>query len=107
MHPVACIEGALGVDPGDPSVRRDRALDDGARECRLPAPRWSDELREPAARQPSAEQRGVERGDPGGERRRGRCGGREELDQFGERKRHFTGLDGRMKDRDRSPRRQN
>ena len=65
-------------------MRGHRGLDDRAGERRLPTARAADELRKPAAREPSAEQRGVERRDPGGERRRGRCGWREEPNELGE-----------------------
>ena len=104
VHPVARVECALGVDVRDPAMCRDGALDDGAGECRLAAARRSDQLRESPARQPAPEQRGVERGDPGGERRRGRCGGWKELDKLGEGQRHVSGSDSRTVGRkDRRP----
>ncbi len=61
-----------------------RGLDDRAGERRLPTARAADKLCESAARQPSAEQRGVERHDARGKRGGGRCGGREEPHQLGE-----------------------
>ena len=88
VHPVARVEGPLGVDVGDPAVVGHRGLDEGAGEGGLAAARAAHDLGEPAARQPSARQRRVERRDPGGKRgRRGRRW-RKELNELGEREGH-------------------
>ena len=84
MHPVARVERALGVDVSHPSMRRDGGFHDGASEGGLAASRWARDLREPAARQSSTEQHGVERRNPGGECGRSRRGGREEPNELGE-----------------------
>ena len=84
VYPIARVEGALGVDVRDPAVVRDRGLHESASEGGLAASRRAGDLREPAARQSSTEQHGVERRNPGGECGRSRRGGREEPNELGE-----------------------
>ena len=88
VHPVACIQGALRIDDGDPAATGDRGLDDGAHEGGLPAPRAPDDLREPPARQSASRQHQVERRDPGGNRGRAGRGRGKQLNEFGEREGH-------------------
>ncbi len=88
VHPIARVEGALGVDVRDPAVVRDRGLHEGTREGGLAASRRAGNLREPTARQPSTEQHGVERRNPGGECGRDWRGWREEPNELGEGKGH-------------------
>jgi hypothetical protein len=64
VRPVARVEGARGIDVGDPSAIDGDALDHPAHERRLPAPAGPDDLREPPARQPATRQRVVERPEP-------------------------------------------
>ena len=88
VHPIARVEGALGVDVRDPAMVRDRGLDEGASEGGLAASRWARDLREPAARQSSTEQLGIERRNPGRECGSNRHGGREEPNELGKGKGH-------------------
>jgi hypothetical protein len=85
MHPVAGIEGTLGIDVGDPPSAGDRGFDHRPGQGGLSTPHGPQQLRQPPARQPPAEQHRIQRHDPGRDRRRQRSGRRQELRELGER----------------------
>jgi hypothetical protein len=93
MCPVARREGACRVDVGHPTRALHSLFDDAAKQCGLAAAACTDDLREPAAREPTPLQRAVElrqsRREPGNVRGRGR---KERAERGGGGERHETAV---------------